>query len=234
MLIGHFAVGFAAKRAAPRTSLTTLVLAALSLDMVSPLFVWLGIERVRVGAADGVRAVLDPESYRWSHSLLVVLVWTALLAWLYRFFTGYARGAFWVGVAVFSHWVLDFVSRRSDLPIAPGIPVKLGLELWSSVAASVMVEVGMFAAGVLLYVSATRAKNWLGHVSLWTLVVALVCGHWVDIAGSPPPSVGSIKVMGLVGCVLVLWFVWIDHARELRPGWSRAAGAEPVPPGRGT
>jgi membrane-bound metal-dependent hydrolase YbcI (DUF457 family) len=216
MFIGHFAVGFAARRAAPRTSLATLLTAAAFLDLLWPLFLWLGLERVRIAPGDTAFTPLEFESYPFSHSLLTSLGWALLCAAAYRARTKYARGALWVGVAVFSHWVLDFVSHRADLPLVPWGGPRVGLGLWNSVAATAVTEIAMFLGGLALYLSVTRARRWQGHVSLWGLVGVLAFLYAGSVRGTPPPSVEALKIVSSVVPVFVLWFVWIDRTREPR------------------
>ncbi len=147
MFIGHFAVGFAAKSLAPRTSLGTLFAASQLLDLVWPILVLLGVEKVRVDPGNTAFTPLDFVNYPWSHSLLMALVWAAGFALVYRARTGFARGAWVVGALVLSHWALDFVSHRPDLPLAPGAS-RVGLGLWNSVPATVIAETALFAVGV--------------------------------------------------------------------------------------
>ncbi|HYG65880.1 MAG TPA: hypothetical protein VEL74_25085, partial [Thermoanaerobaculia bacterium] len=80
MFIGHFAVGLGAKRIAPSVSLGTLFLAGQLADLLWPTFVLLGLERVDI--APGITAVtpLDFVRYPYSHSLVALLGWAALLA----------------------------------------------------------------------------------------------------------------------------------------------------------
>jgi len=230
MFIGHFAVGFAAKRAAPRTSLTTLVVAAIFLDILWPIFLWLELERVQIAPGGRAFMTLDFESYPFSHSLLLALVWSLLFALLYRARTRYPRGAAVVGLAVFSHWVLDFISHRPDLPLAPGIGAKVGLGLWTSVPATMIVESALFVGGLGLYLSTTRARNVWGHVSLWTMLLLLVLAYVGNVAGPPPPSVAALRAVSTVFLLLTFWFVWIDRTRELRLGVG--LGAPPATGGR--
>jgi hypothetical protein len=215
MFIGHFAVGFAAKRAAPRTSLTVLLTAALFLDVLWPIFLLLGIEQVRIHPGDTAFTPLEFVSYPWSHSLLMALVWSGVVAVLYRMRTAYAVGAMWTGILVFSHWVLDFVSHRADLPLYPGGP-KVGLGLWNSVTATAVTEITMFVAGLAIYLATTRARRWPGHLSLWSLVAFLAYMYADTVRGSVPPSVRAIEILSTALLVFVAWFVWIDRTRELR------------------
>ncbi len=217
MFIGHFAVGLAAKRAAPRTSLGTLFAAAQLLDLVWPALVVAGVEKVRVDPGNTAFTPLDFVSYPWTHSLVMALVWAAAFALAYRARTGSARGAWVVGALVVSHWVLDFVTHRPDLPLAPGAR-KVGLGLWSSVAATVVVEGALFAIGVYLYATATRARNRTGRVAFWALVAVLAVIYVANVVGPPPPGPRAIGAAGLLMWLFVPWAVWIDRNREIVGG----------------
>jgi hypothetical protein len=216
MFIGHFAAALAAKRVAPATSLGTLFAAAQLLDLVWPALVLLGIETVRVDPGNTAFTPLEFVSYPWTHSLLMVLVWGAAFALAYRVRSGAARGAWVVGALVVSHWVLDFVSHRPDLPLAPGAP-KVGLGLWHSVPATVLVEGTLFAAGVYLYATGTRARNRTGRFAFWALVVFLA-GIYAANMGPPPPSARAVGAAGLLMWLFIPWAIWIDRNRELVVG----------------
>jgi len=212
MFLGHFAVGLAAKRVAPHTSLGTLFAAAQLLDLVWPVLVLAGLETVRVDPGNTAFTPLDFVSYPWTHSLLLVAVWAAAFALAYRARRSYAGGAWVVGALVLSHWLLDLVTHRPDLPLAPGA-VKVGLGLWNSVAATVVVEGALFAAGVYLYATGTRARTRTGRVGFWALVLLLV-GIYAANMGPPPPSARAIGAAGLLMWLFIPWAVWIDRNRE--------------------
>src|SRR5512147_3002389 len=148
MFIGHFAVAFAAKRAAPAVSLGTLFIAAQLADLVWPILVLLGIERFEIRPGDTAVTPLAFLHYPYSHSLVALALWGAGLgaAWLVR-----TRGRPWTGVlialVVLSHWVLDVLSHRPDMPVTLHGDARLGLGLWNSVPWTVAVESAMFAAG---------------------------------------------------------------------------------------
>jgi len=218
MFLGHVAVAFAAKRAAPRTSLTTLIFAVSALDVLFPLFLWLGIESVRLRPGTTPFTRLDLDNYPYSHSLLLALAWSALFAWAYLWRTRYARGALIVGLGVLSHWVLDLVSHTPDMPLAPGGGSRLGLGLWNSTWGTVLVEVAMFVVGVGLYLRTTRARGWAGHLSLWFMVALLALLYAADVLGPPPPDPQVMRVVGLAYPLLLLLFIWVDRTRELRAG----------------
>jgi hypothetical protein len=129
-----------------------------------------------------------------------------------------------LALLVLSHWVLDFVSHRPDVPLWPGGP-RLGLGLWNSVPATVAVELLMLAVGVGLALSATRAKDGVGRWGFGGLVALLVVIYAVNATGPPPPSIQAVGwVGGIGGLVFVALAAWIDRHREPRLEPGGAAG----------
>ena len=218
MFIGHFAVALAAKRAAPRTSIGTLTLAAVFLDALWPVFLLLGVERAAVTPGPNSFLFLDFTYYPISHSLLMAVVWSVVFALVYKARTQYPRGALWVGLLVLSHWVLDFIVHVPDLPLWPGGP-KVGLGLWNSPTVVILIEGAMFVAGVWIYASMTRARNRIGRAALGAYVIVLVALYVADAGSkSPPPNITMVALTGIVGWLFAPWAYWIDFNRELREG----------------
>jgi hypothetical protein len=217
VFVGHLAAALAAKKAEPRLPLAALVAATFGLDLLWPAFLLGGIEVVRIEPGNTAFTPLDFVSYPWSHSLALALVWGALAAWVASRF-GSRRMAVVIGALVVSHWVLDYVSHRPDLPLWPAGP-KAGLGLWYSIPATVAVEGALLAAGLAIYTRAAPARDRTGHVALWSFV-AVTSAIWLSGPVSPPPpSVGAIAAVGLAGgALLVMWAGWIDrHRRSVRP-----------------
>jgi membrane-bound metal-dependent hydrolase YbcI (DUF457 family) len=171
MFVGHLAVGFAAKPAAPKTSLGTLVLAAVLLDVLVWAFVVAGAEHIAVKPGITVTNALDLYDYPWSHSLLMAVVWSVLMAGVYYGFRKYRKGALLISVAVLSHWVLDFVSHRPDMPLAPGAHHYYGLSLYNSRLGMLVVEGLLWLGGIVLYDRATHSRKRAGA---WTLYVGVL------------------------------------------------------------
>lgn len=215
MFIGHHAVAFAAKPLAPRVSLGTLFAATMGLDLLWPIFILLGIEHVRIAPGVTKFTPLDFYDYPITHSLLAVLGWSIAATVVYWLFRRSWRDAFIVGVAVLSHWVLDAIAHRPDLPLWPGGP-KLGLGLWNSIARTIVVEVALFVAGLALYLRATRTRDRIGSVALWALVVFIGIIYVLNITSPPPPSARAIGYAGLAQWLFVPWAWWIDRHREVR------------------
>jgi len=212
MFIGHYGVGLALKRASPRTSLGWLIAAVSLLDLLWPILVLTGVEIVRVDPGNTVLTPLDFVSYPYSHSLLLVCVWAALVGGLYLSGTGYRAGAVAIGIGVVSHWALDVIVHRPDLPLYPG-GTRVGFGLWNDPAVAIGLESAIFVIGVLMYVRATRAKNGTGRWALWTFVALLAVAHVANLAGPPPPSVTAVAAIGLLLWLFPLWAWWIDRNR---------------------
>jgi len=217
MFIGHYAVGFAAKKVAPKTSLAWFVAGATLLDLLFPLFLILGWENARFVPAESPFLRISLDNYPWTHSLLMAVVWSVgfgALCWLVT----RARGAALLsGAAVFSHWVLDFITHRPDMPLLPGGAARVGLGLWYSAAGTVAVEGLMFVAGVWLYAGATRAKDGVGRWAWWGLVAFLALSYGGDLLSSGHPDPRVFAWVGLVlGWLLVAWAGWVDKHRDVR------------------
>lgn len=215
MFIGHFAVAFGAKKAAPKVSLGTLIVAAAFLDVVWPVMVLLGVESFRI--VPGFTAVnpLDFTYYPWSHSLLMTMVWSVAFGLVYFAVSGDRAGAVCVGLVVASHWVLDFISHIPDMPLYPGGSVKLGLGLWRSIPATFAVEGILFAAGVWMYVHATRARDRIGSIGWWAYVALLLALYIPGPWASRPPSENIVAIFGIIALVIFgPWAYWIERHRE--------------------
>jgi hypothetical protein len=216
MFLGHFAVAFAAKRAAPTLPLGTLFLAAQLADLVWPTLVLLGVERFEI--RPGITAVtpLDFIHYPWSHSLVALTAWGAVLAiacWRWTRRTGAAAILF---VLVLSHWLLDFASHRPDMPLTLEGDEQLGLGLWNSVAATLAVEMLLLATGVIVYARATRPIDRTGQWSLAGLVAFLVVVYLASVLGPPPPDTAAVAWSAQAIWLLVAWGYWIDRHRRPR------------------
>ena len=174
MFIGHYAVALGAKKAAPAVSLGTLFLAAQLVDLLWPIFLLVGLEHVRISPGNTAMTPLDFYDYPISHSLLGGIVWSVIMGGAFYAVRRRSKDAIVLGLCVFSHWLLDFLTHRPDLPLGIGTNVFFGLGLWNSVPGTVIVEVLLFAAGIWLYIRATSAKDRIGSYGFWGLALVLV------------------------------------------------------------
>jgi len=215
MFIGHFGVGLAARKFAPKTSLGTLFLSVQLVDLLWPMFLLLGMEHVRIDVGNTVVTPLDFYDYPITHSLVGVLAWAVMLGLVYFGFQRYPRGAWVVGTGVLSHWVLDAISHRPDLLLVPGTSTRVGLGLWNSLPATVIVEGAIFFGGLVLYLQSTTARDRTGRYALWALIALLVVLYVGNLWGPSPPSVNVLATVGLAAWLFVAWGYWIDRHREL-------------------
>jgi LexA-binding, inner membrane-associated putative hydrolase len=216
LFIGHYAVALASKRFAPRTSLGALIAAASLLDLLWPVFILLGWEQVRIEPGNTAFTPLDFISYPISHSLVAASGWATLFALLYYLVTRYRRGALLIWVGVVSHWLLDWISHRPDMPLYPNGP-RFGLGLWNSVIATVIVEGFMFAIGVWIYLRVTRAKDVTGKWGLLAFLTTVCAVYVANIFSPPPPSVRLLGIGALsLSSILIWWAWWADRHREAR------------------
>jgi len=215
MFIGHYALGFGAKRLAPEVSLGALFLACQWADLLWPILVMAGIESFTI--RPGITAVtpLDFQHYPYSHSLLALLLWGVVLAVIYRAVSGSSlRAAIVLGALVVSHWVLDVIVHRPDLPLVPGSGLRLGLGLWNSIPATLALEFGLYVAGVWLYWQATVARDRIGSLGFWALVTFLAVVEIANVFGPLPPSVAAVTASALAMWLLVAWAYWVDQHRK--------------------
>ena len=214
MFLGHYGVALGTKAIAPRTSLGTLVLASLFVDLLWPVLLLLGLEQVVIKPGTTRVTPLDFVYYPFSHSLLAALVWAMLFGCIYLLLKRYYRGAVVAGLLVLSHWLLDAIVHRPDLPLYPGSRQFIGLGLWSSLLGTLVLELLIFALGVWLYFRSTVSRDATGGWALWVLVILLVGIYLASVFGTPPPTVTVLAWVGQAQWLFVFWAYWIDRHRQ--------------------
>ena len=219
MFLGHYGVALAARAATLRMSLGTTVAASQWLDLIWPVLLLTGLERVRIVPGLMPANSLDFVHYPISHSLLTVLGWGVLGGGLHFLLRRRKRDAAVVGVLVVSHWLLDVPFHRPDLPLWPGSDILVGGSLWASVPLTLALEFGLLGVGLAWYLRRTRARDRVGRWGLWALVGILSLFYLASFMG-PPPDEGSLAWGGLALWLFVPWAVWVDRHRmnEARSG----------------
>jgi hypothetical protein len=214
MLIGHFGVGLAAKRLSPRTSAGVLLAAAAGPDELFGIFSIFGVERAGPPAP-------------WSHGLFMSAVWSLAVFGIALIITRRVRSSLIIAGVFFSHWLLDFISYPMGLgrPVPPDLPMffdgspLLGLGLYNWIAAALVTEIGLFAAGIALYLTGTTAIDRKGAWAFWVMIGYMVILPLVS-AIVPPELAGA-------GCLAQLGLlplgVWVDRHRGAKTPTIRAA-----------
>lgn len=215
MFIGHFGVGLAAKRIDTRPSLGTLFFASQFIDLLWPFFLLFGLERVKLDPGNTAFTPLDFVYYPFSHSFVAVFIWSCLFGFVYFLIRRNIKSSLLLGALVMSHWILDLITHRPDLPLALGNDFKVGFGLWNSVLFTIVIEGAVFLWGSYLYLKITKAKNKTGNLSIWGLLIFLVVIYVMNVFGPPPPSVEAIAIAGHLQWLLVAWGYWIDKNREV-------------------
>jgi len=152
MFVGHYSVAFAVKSERNRIPLWVLFVAVQFLDYVWATLVLLGIEKLRVIKGFTAGSMLDSYYHPYSHSLIAAVLWSSMAAIGYKSlcsrlrYPGRKPAALIVGVAVFSHWILDFIAHPRDLPIHDNT-WKVGLGFWNYRGLEFGLEVALLAGG---------------------------------------------------------------------------------------
>lgn len=206
MFVGHYGVSYAAKKADPSIPLWVLFIAVQLLDVAWAPLILLGIEKVRIVPGFTATNPLDLYYMPYTHSLVAAILWSAGALIVYRFAWPGARwrAALLVGAAVFSHWVLDLIVHRPDLPLWDD-SAKVGLGLWNHAAAAFCLEALVLFGGMWLYLRAVPARRW-AMVAFGVIMLAIQA---YTFFGPPPVSGRSIAVTALVFYVLFAFVIWL-------------------------
>lgn len=216
MFIGHYGVAFGAKKSDNKPSLGTYFMACQFMDLLWPLFLLLGIERVEIVPSTNPFLSLNFVSYPYSHSLFASIIWSFVFGTVYFLKKKDSRSSIILGLVVFSHWILDFIVHVPDLQIFPWMSARVGLGLWNSVLFSVIVEGLIFGIGFFLYLNSTKSKNKSGTIVTWSLVIFLIIIYLLNLTSPPPPSVNAIAYAGFAQWLIVFWAYWADKNREAK------------------
>ncbi|MBX7186046.1 MAG: hypothetical protein K1Y01_12960 [Vicinamibacteria bacterium] len=201
MFIGHFAMGLVASRVEKRLALGTALLASQLPDAIWPYLLLTGAETVSIVPGDTAMTPLRFDSYPWSHSLLMTALAGFVLAGLYRAIGGGGRAAAMIAGLAVSHWFLDFITHRPDMPVLPWSDLKLGLGMWHSVPLTVLVEGLMYAGAVLFYAYGRRMS-----VGFWILIAVLGATYVANVVGPPPPGVTPVALSMVILVPIVWWW----------------------------
>ncbi|MFT6868245.1 MAG: membrane-bound metal-dependent hydrolase YbcI (DUF457 family) [Cyclobacteriaceae bacterium] len=211
MFIGHFAVGLASKKISNSLSLAMMFIAVQFLDIIWPIFVLLGIETVRIEEGITKLTPLDFTYYPYSHSLLMAIVWGLVLGLIYFLVTRNRQNSLIVGVLVLSHWVLDLLVHRPDLPLSPFSEYKVGFGMWNYPIIEIIIETGMFCVGIYFYYTTKPPKK---KIAFWSLIGLLFIVQMMNFFGPLPPNVDSIAWGANMIWIFVIWAWWLERENK--------------------
>jgi len=221
MFIGHYGVSFAAKRSAATVPLWVLFVAVQLLDVAWAPLVLLGVEKARIVPGITASNPFDLYYMPYTHSFVAALLWSAGAFVIYRLVTRGRDGvaALVVGGAVFSHWVLDFVVHRPDLPLYDNA-AKVGLGLWNRPALAFALEATLLFGGMWLYFRTGVAR---GAATLAFGFIMLVIQAYVFF-GPPPASDKAFAGTAILSYVIFAVVIRLLEGRNPIPADPRAAG----------
>jgi hypothetical protein len=212
MHVGHFAAGFLGKRVAPQLSLGTMILAAMLADFLWCIFMLAGLEKVQFKTALGAANYFQPIDITLSHSLVMIVVWAAIFAGIHFLWRRNKRPALLLFCLVLSHWPMDVIAHKPDMPWAPGVSQYLGLGLWTNIPATMIVEGGLWVIAILVFLRTIRWRKRLALLVFWPVILLITLIFYNNVAGPPPPNPQTAPVVSLVYFSLVVaWAYWVNR-----------------------
>ena len=210
MFIGHYALGLASGKFKNPPSLVIMFVAVQFLDLLWPILVLFGIESLEIDPGNTKMTPLDFTYYPYSHSLLMAMIWALLFGGIHWLVKRNKNHAILLGALVFSHWLLDFLTHRPDLPLSPFSDLKLGLGLWNLPLAGISLELGLFLLGTFLYYKYAKPKR---RLAFWLLIAFFLVIHLMNLFGPPPPNTMAVAWSANLMWLFVLWAWWIEKEK---------------------
>jgi len=221
MFVGHYGISFAIKGAERRLPLWLLFLAVQFVDILWSILILLGIEKVRIVPGITATNPLDLYYMPYTHSLVAAVVWSVLVFLGYRMFVSQRsaspdRLALFLALAVFSHWILDLLVHRPDLPLHDNAH-KVGLGLWNYPMPACALEAAILLGGMWIYMRSTKSGSLVGKYGMPGFGIALLAAHWVLFFGAPAGSPNAAAVLLLVLYLgLAAVAAWLERTRQVR------------------
>jgi membrane-bound metal-dependent hydrolase YbcI (DUF457 family) len=216
MFVGHYGPSFAIKALRPAIPLWVLFIAVQLVDVAWALLVLLGVEKVRIVPGITASNPLDLYYMPYTHSLAAAVIWSVAVTVLVMLMPRLAprSAAIWVGAAVFSHWVLDVLVHRPDLPIYDDT-MKIGLGLWNFPTIALAIEVALLFGGMVMYLRVTSPINAIGRFGLPVLGVVMVAIQSYVFFGPAPTSPSAAATTALVSYfVFAALAEWLARQRR--------------------
>lgn len=214
MFVGHYGPSFLARRADRTIPLWVLFIAVQFLDVLWAPFVLLGVEKVRIVPGITKASPLDLYYMPYSHGLLTAIGWSIVFGAAYQLIArpAAARASLIVGLAVFSHWVLDLLVHRPDLPLYDNA-AKVGLGLWNVPAIELPLEALILLGGMWLYLR----DDLSGAKRTYVFGALLLVLQVVSFYAPPPPTVTAVAwtaILSYLVFALVIW--WLEDRKSSR------------------
>lgn len=200
MFVGHYSVAFACRTERNKIPLWVLFIAVQFLDYIWATLVLLEIEKLRVIKGFTAGSMLDSYYHPYSHSLMMAILWSVVAALIYntvcresRYYSKFAPVI--IGIAVFSHWLLDLIAHPPDLAIYDNTR-KVGFGLWNYRDPEFALEIALLAGGIVLYL----VRNAMPTIRKGTVIafgIALVIVQIGDTYVPRAPLTDKATVIGV-------------------------------------
>ena len=218
MFVGHYGPSLAAKAAKNSIPLWILFIAVQLLDVFWSIFVLLDIEKVRIVPGFTATNPLDLYYMPYTHSLLGAMLWSVsagVAYYMFRRAEGWSAGAI-VGAAVLSHWALDWLVHRPDLPLYDN-SLKVGLGLWNYPAFAFVLEIAVLFGGMSLYLKTTTPLARGGRFGMLIFGVGMLAVQAYVFFGPPPTSDKAAAITALVSYLAFAGIAyWLERKRAPR------------------
>jgi hypothetical protein len=199
MFVGHYGVSFAAKSVEKTLPLWLLFVAVQIVDIFWAIFV-----------------LLDLYYMPYTHSLIATVAWSGLAFAAFTFIPGLKgsmQAALVLAAAVSSHWVLDIIVHRPDLPLYDDT-LKMGFGLWNYPVAAFGLEAAILFGGIVLYLRSTTSNSAVGKYGVAILGVVMLSIQATVFFGPPPSSDRAAAVTALVLYAAFAWIAfWLERRR---------------------
>jgi len=216
MFIGHYGPSFAIKAIRPAIPLWLLFMAVQLVDVVWAVLVLLGIEKVRIVPGITASNPLDLYYMPYTHSLAAAVLWAVAAIVLCKFLPSVRTwsAAAWIGLAVLSHWVLDWLVHRPDLPLYDDT-MKVGLGMWNYPAIALLLEALLLFGGMIMYLRRTNAINAIGRFGPPIFGILMLAIQCYVFFGPPPISPGAAAITALASYVAFAAVAqWLGRQRK--------------------
>ncbi|HLX12854.1 MAG TPA: hypothetical protein VKS81_08575 [Bacteroidota bacterium] len=194
MFVGHYSVSFALKTEKNRIPLWVLFLAAQFVDVLWAIFVLLGVEKMRVVPGITASNSLDLYYMPFTHSLIGALGWSLFAYLVYRSIAPHGNApaaAILVGMAVFSHWILDLIVHRPDLSLYDDT-LKVGFGLWNFKLIELLLEIVLVLYGVFLYLKNNPSVQHGRRIGTVIFAIVLILIQIFNSYGGQPTATNEV------------------------------------------
>ncbi len=216
MFIGHYSISLLVKTAEKRLPLWLLFVSVQLVDILWGIFILLGIEHYRI--SPGITASLPFDLYYmpYTHSLVATVGWAVLVFVGYRWLAGTGEGnrpAFFLALASLSHWFLDFIVHRPDLPLYDDA-LKVGLGLWNYPMTALSLESGLFAGALWFFLRFDRGASRRARIGMVLFGLVIFAIHCVLLWGPLPMSTkaGAVNLFVIYLALAAIAF-WLERKK---------------------